>query len=100
MSRYSIRNAAGLFYSGNEVPETIFVPRVGNPTVADPRSMLVPAFGSVDAKQALKYDDMADATAALSHPDLKETDAFAGCEVVEVEFNPSDTGASRAVPVQ
>jgi hypothetical protein len=100
MPRHAIKNAAGLFYSGSDVPETIYVSRKDNPTVADPKSLLKPVFGSVTATQAIKYDTAQDASEMLNHGDLQDPAAFSGCEVVEVEFDPSDPGASRALPAQ
>lgn len=95
MSRYAIQNAEGLLYSDNTVPETVYVPRAGNPREAEPRSMLAPVFGSVNAVLAIKYDTAADAEFLMTHPDLQDPQAFAGCSVVEVEHIPLDKGAVR-----
>ena len=83
--RYALVNAAGLFYTGNTVLETIYVPRVGNPREADPRGILSPDFTAANVSQALKFDTEADATAMLSHADLKDPAAFAGCSVVAAD---------------
>ena len=99
MSRYAIRNPAGLLYTDNTVPETVYVPRADNPRIAEPRSILIPVFGASSATQALKYANVADASAMLNYPDLQDPQAFAGCELFECEFDPSDMGAVRAVPV-
>lgn len=95
MSRFAIQNAAGLFHSGNLVPETIYVPRAGDPSRADPVSKLVPQFETANLLLALKYDQAADATAMLAHPDLADPSAFEGCKVVECEFDSSKPLAIR-----
>lgn len=87
MSRFSIKNAAGLFYSGNQVTETVHVPTPGNPTLAVARSFIAPQFEAVVEGGALKYGTEEDATAMLTHPDLQDAQAFAGCVVIRVEVD-------------
>jgi len=72
-----------MFFSGNEVTETAYVPRANNPREADPVSKLAPRFDASDVSGALKYDTEADARAMCEHPDLADPQAFAGCEIVE-----------------
>jgi hypothetical protein len=93
--RYVIRNVAGHYFSGCFVPETRFVPRPGNPTVADPVSLLEPRFESLMVRGAVKYDSAADADAMLTHVDLADPAAFKDCAVLEVEFDKDDLEAVR-----
>lgn len=93
--RYVIRNVAGHYFTGCHVPETRFVPRPGNPTVADPVSLLEPRFESLMVRGAVKYDTAADATAMLTHADLVGPNAFEHCAVCEVEFDRDDPEAVR-----
>lgn len=85
MPRYVITNPAGLLHTGNHVPETIYVPRKGDPTTADPVSKLEPLFESMRVGDAMKYDAAADAKAMITHPDLVDPEAFHGCSVVPVD---------------
>lgn len=97
--RYTIQNPAGALYSDNTVPETRYEPIPGNPSVAAPRSLLVPVFGSLSGANCLKYETLQEAQDMLAHPDLMDPVAFDGCNIAEVEFDPFDRGAVRAVPV-
>lgn len=83
MSRFVIRNASGMFYTGNDVPETVYVPIPGNPSVAEPVSKLAPRFDAGLPGAALKYDTAEDARLMCAHSDLVDSQAFSGCEVVE-----------------
>jgi hypothetical protein len=95
MSRYVIRNKQGLLYSDNYVPETIAVPRPGDMSRNDLVSKLVPMFETVNPLQALKFEERVDAESILNHPDLNDPAAFAGCEVVEAEFDSKNHAALR-----
>jgi hypothetical protein len=95
--RYAIRNAAGLFFSGNEVPETVYEPTPGNPTVAVARARLAPQFLAVVPFGAVKYETAGDAASMLTHADLKDPTAFAGCQVCEIEFDRQDPNQARPV---
>ena len=95
MSRYVIRNPQGLLYSENYVKETVFVQSKADPSRNVLVSKLVPLFETINPLQALKYDERADAESILSHPDLDDPAAFAGCEVVEAEFDSKNHAALR-----
>jgi hypothetical protein len=95
MSRYLIQNSAGMFYSGNFVPEIQYVSRKGDPTVADPRPMLQPLFESGNVSSAIKYETAADVASILNHPDLVDAEAFADCVVMECEFDQTKPAAVR-----
>lgn len=95
MSRYLIQNAAGMFYSGNFVPETQYVSRKGDPTVADPRPMLQPLFESGHVSSAIKYETAEDVASILHHSDLVDAAAFVGCAVMECEFDQTKPAAVR-----
>lgn len=97
MSRYLIVSPTGNFYSGNFVPETQYVLRAGDPTKADARLMLEPQFDSRLVAFALKYESAADAQAFLTHPDLVDPAALAGCVVAECEFDTKKPNATRPV---
>jgi hypothetical protein len=97
MSRYAIKNQAGLFYSGNLVVETKYEPIPGNPTVAAPRSFLAPLFETIRADQGLKYETAEDAAYLLAHPDLHDPRAFDGCVVCECDFDRHDPQAVRPI---
>jgi hypothetical protein len=94
MSRFVIRNAAGLLYTGNAV-ETTYRVSPTDPTRNVEHFILTPAFLTLDVQQALHYDSHADADAVMAHPDLAAPNAFAGCEVLECEFEREDTQATR-----
>jgi hypothetical protein len=83
--RFAIQNPQGLFYSGNRVVETKYIPRAGNPAMTDPQAILEPEFAAVTVAQAIKYDTEADATAMFTHDDLADAAAFAGCAVVQAD---------------
>ena len=95
MSRFVISNPDGLLHTDNYVPETIYVSVPGNPTQAVPVSKLLPIFDTKNVLLALKYATAADAHAMLSHPDLQPPEAFAGCEVLECEFDSAHPQALR-----
>ena len=97
MSRFAIQNANKLFFTYNFIPETIYVPRPDNPTVADPRSLLVPLFEAAHPLGALKFDTAADAKTMLSHPHLNDPKAFDRCFIVEIEFDSLNTAATRGL---
>jgi hypothetical protein len=96
MSRYVIRNTTTrLLYSNNDVPETIFVQSKQDPSRNDPVSKLIPMFETTHPLMALKYEERVDAERMFSHPDLVDPAAFAGCEVVEAEFDSKNHAALR-----
>ena len=97
MSRYVIKNAEGLLYSGNHVPETTYESMPSNPTVAVPRSWLKPLFETKNVLAAIKYETAADAADMVAHPDLHSAakSDFDGCSVQEVEFDRQDPQAVR-----
>lgn len=97
MSRFLIQNPVGTFFTGNSVPETRYVSRPGDPTVADARYMLKPLFEAGHALQALKYETAADAASILHHPDLIDPAAFDGCVVMECEFDSTQPAAVRPI---
>lgn len=94
MTRYVIRNSQGLLYTYNDVPETVAVPRPNDPSRNDLVSKLIPVFDTMNPIEALKFEERSDAEQMLSHPDLVNPLAFAGCEVAEAEF---DRGSPRAL---
>ena len=96
--RYVIKNAEGRYFSGCNVPETTYTPMPANPTVAVPRSMLAPQFDTVILFGAVKYETAADARDMLTHADLLDPAAFAGCDVLEVEFDSKQPEATRPAP--
>lgn len=95
MSRYLIQSPSGLFYTGNSVPETRYVASKVDPSRNDLVSMLVPQFDAIHVAQALKYEERADAEGVFSIPNLVNPDAFDGCQVLEVEFDPKNPAALR-----
>ena len=95
MSRYVIRNSQGLLYTHNDVPETVYVPRRDDPSRNDLVSKLIPLFETTHPLMALKYEERVDAEQMLSNPDLVDPAAFAGCEVVEAEFDSKNHAALR-----
>lgn len=86
MSRYVIANGHGLLHTDNEVTETVYVPRPGDPSRNDEAFVLRPVFDSTNVLRALKYDTVADAEAMLAYRPLV-ADGFDGCSVREVEFD-------------
>lgn len=100
MSRFAIINPKGLLQTDNMVPrsERVIVDAPGLPPTIGLRMLTRPVFMSADARVALKYATREDAAAAMSHPDIEDPQAFAGCDVVECEFDPEDPAAVRAAP--
>ena len=97
MSRYVIRNAAGVFYTGNAV-RAEYITHPTDPLRNVERFRITPEFNSVQVLySALKYDTPADAHAHLEHADLDDAAAFAGCEVLECEFDKDLPNAVRAI---
>ena len=95
MSRFVIRHPHGGLYTGNTVTKTTYESVPDNPTVAAPRAWLAPQFDTRNVLGAQKYETHEDAVAILAHPDLEDPTAFAGCEVMEVEFDRHDPQALR-----
>lgn len=95
MSRYVIRNTHGLLYSHNSVPETVAVQRKDDPSRNDLVSKLIPLFETTHPLMALKYEERVDAEQMFSHPDLVDPAAFAGCEILEAEFDTKNHAALR-----
>jgi hypothetical protein len=94
--RFAIQNAKGLLYTYNKVIDTVYTPHPQNPLVNVPTARWIPLFESGSPLNCLKYESLAEAQSVLTSPDLKTTDAFAECSVVEVEFDPLEPGAVRA----
>jgi hypothetical protein len=86
MKYYVIRHPSGAFYSDNDVvghEDRIEADVVGNKTVHT-RALIGPVFKAFEPNAALKYGTEKDATDHLTHPDLGDAKAFAGCTVLEV----------------
>lgn len=95
MSRYLIQAPSGLFYTGNTVPETVYVPSKVDPSRNDLVMKLQPQFDAVYVMQALKYEEASDAESIFSNPDLVDPKAFDGCKVFECEFDSKNPSAMR-----